>query len=181
MGRPGVSVVELAESLEVTHQTISYHLGYLKRAGLLLDFEQGNRRLAFANGTGFKKCDRGAVAALRHPRAMEIVRFVAEKPGVRRSELASRLRLNRSVAAWHVGNLVAAGLILETGCEKTRQLVLNHGLLHRARKGVRSEPTIGSFALSHVSDGTTVAESEASRGLVEAQTAGADNDAPGGS
>lgn len=111
---PGITVARLAETAGVKHQTVSYHLKFLRKAGYIRDMECGNRRLHFIAGAGLSDADRTLLTISNDVTTMKILQLIEENPGIIKRDLAPRIGLTRTAGTWHVNKLVHLGLVTET-------------------------------------------------------------------
>lgn len=98
---------ELGAALGVDRKTAEYHLVSLRRRGLVAEREvRGERRYALALGAP------RAFAEARPSRTRGRVAQVVEDHGlVALDELAARAGVSRNLAAYHVRNLAARGIV----------------------------------------------------------------------
>lgn len=109
--KPGASVLEVAEDLDVAWSTAAYHLAVLEREGFIAGERRGRHRRFFAVGSG---ASREEVFATEHPTARRILETVRGAPGVTQKEIAAAAGVSASTASWHLERLAQAGLVVAT-------------------------------------------------------------------
>lgn len=107
---PGRNMSELAAAAEVGWGTAVHHLGVLENHKLVTSLVDGRHRRYFPAGT-INWSDRGRIAALRYPKAQEIVAVVTARPGITQGELLEAAGLTRGGGAWHLKRLQEANVI----------------------------------------------------------------------
>lgn len=110
---PGITIIAIARSVGVRHQTVCYHLKKLRRRGHVVSHAKGNRLLHFVNGAVASEGERDLILVAHDPVTMSILARITEQPGLLRKEVAGTSGLTRTGAAWHVNKLVKHGIVRE--------------------------------------------------------------------
>lgn len=109
--RPGQSLSELRRLLGVSWGRIQYHLGLMRRAGLIREVAHGRERRVFPAATN--ESSASTLYLLRRGRVLDMVLLVSSRPGVRQWELTERLGIPRKTLRRYVELLTAQGLLVE--------------------------------------------------------------------
>lgn len=107
---PGRSPSELAAQMPCSWNTLVYHLSVLEREGYVSKARDGRRWRFFPTGAQDHRA-LPALAALRNPRAAQLVEAVRAQPGIAQHELSARVALHASTVHWHMARLAEAGLV----------------------------------------------------------------------
>lgn len=112
-GRPGQTVGELLETLDVGWGTLHHHLKRLEHAGLLHTVSAGRRRLVYPGPSAAEPPGSGrARAILRGRTARRVAEAIADHPGVGIDRLVPLVGESPRTVYYHVKRLVDAGLVL---------------------------------------------------------------------
>lgn len=111
---PGVTPTELADALDVTRQTVTYHVHVLEDLKFIVTERDGGSLRLYDSRNGDDQV-RDLVAALRRDGRGTILRLLRDEPGLRLSEIARRLDWHRSTAKYHADRLAEAGLVERNG------------------------------------------------------------------
>ncbi|HEV8360400.1 MAG TPA: helix-turn-helix domain-containing protein [Candidatus Thermoplasmatota archaeon] len=110
---PGLHLREIARRLDTTTSNAAYHLRVLQKHGLVRG-EHVNGKLVFVPAAGREEQRRHVAGALLHARTRaSIVAELSARPGASQSALATLTHQRQSAVAWHLRQLVAAGLVEE--------------------------------------------------------------------
>lgn len=111
---PGITPAELAEDLDVAHETILHHVRILEDLDLVAAHRDGKYIRLFQDGTPDRR-DHPLVAALRRDGRAEVLRVLRREPGLTISEIARRLDRHRTTVQHHADALEEANLVRENG------------------------------------------------------------------
>ncbi len=111
---PGKYLRELQRDVGMPMGALEYHLGELARAGLVTVLQEGHKRF-FPRPMASE--DRRILVFLRQDLPRRILLAVLERggEGCPRSHLLARLEVAPSTLAYHLGHLVAVGLLVDRG------------------------------------------------------------------
>ncbi|HEV8360731.1 MAG TPA: helix-turn-helix domain-containing protein [Candidatus Thermoplasmatota archaeon] len=109
--RPGIHIEELARLTGMSRSTAVYHLRLLERHAHVLAMGARKSVHYYPNNGGQEPRRREQLALLASPRVRSVAHVIAERPGVARNELAPAAGITLSTLSWHLGRLVAAGLV----------------------------------------------------------------------
>jgi predicted transcriptional regulator len=110
---PGVHVSELVARTGLSWHTVAYHLRILVRQHAVAVEKENRERRVFP--AGIPALQRAWLAALRGPRAAEVLRMVAGQPGLGISALSRRIGFSEKIVRRQVANLARAGLLERRG------------------------------------------------------------------
>lgn len=109
---PGCQVKQVAEALDISWTTASYHLRVLTKMGLVVAKRQGRHEHFFAAGSPVTQ-SHALVAALQNKTAKQIVETVLLQPGIIQKDLCERLGIAASTASGHLTKLRDIGALSE--------------------------------------------------------------------
>lgn len=135
---PGVTIVQIAETVGLKHQSVAYHLQFLTRTGYVITVKRGNRRAHFAAGAGYDDEFRELTAVTNDPVSMQILSIVTEYPGIIKKDVAATLGLTRTGGVWHVNKLIRLGVLREKKGHGRCELFVVHEKLQRIGEIQRS-------------------------------------------
>jgi DNA-binding transcriptional ArsR family regulator len=126
--RPGVSVTELANSVEMSWGQLSYHLGRLADAGLLHTVKAGRHRLVFPDKEPGETPEDRAMILERTARALALL--IVDNPHVRATDLVRLSGESPRVVYYHVKRLLDSGLVSSSSGIHHRGLTASSRLVH---------------------------------------------------
>lgn len=112
IANPGIHFREICASLGLSIGLAEYHLGVLKRAGLVSFFRDGRYKRYFASRK-FSSEEMATISLLKHKTAAKIFKILLEKPTVSHGEMASQLGVTSQALTWQIQHLRKANLILQ--------------------------------------------------------------------
>lgn len=104
---PGLSLEEIAASLELSRSTARHHLRVLEDAGLVRHAVEGRCRIHYPSGAGDEALTRHL---LENPRRRSIVELLSDEPASL-GELCQALDANAGSVHFHLRKLSEAGLV----------------------------------------------------------------------
>lgn len=126
--RPGVSVTELAGSVEMTWGQLNYHLTRLADAGLLHTVKAGRHRLVFPDKDPGETPEDRAIVLEKTARALALL--IVDNPHVRATDLVRLSGESPRVVYYHVKRLLESGLVSSSSGIHHRGLVASPRLVH---------------------------------------------------
>ena len=126
--RPGVSVTELAQRLEMTWGQLNYHLTRLASAGLLHTVKAGRHRLVFPEKEPAETPEDRALLLERTARALALL--IVDNPQVTVTDLVRLSGETPRVVYYHVKRLLDAGLVTSSSGIHHRGLAASARLVH---------------------------------------------------
>lgn len=123
--RPGITLSEAREILNMSWGSLYRHLVRLEQAGLVRLQTAGRRRLLFPTGeveTVVQPSVMEAAASLRQPTSRMIATAIILRPGRSVPEIAHSLQLTPRVVYHHVQRLLQMGLIASSSQTRHRDL-----------------------------------------------------------
>ena len=120
---PGVTARDVAARLDLSWATVTYHRKRLERDGLLHTTQEGKRRLLHATVAAPEPPLAALRAMLEGGTMRRVAQAVQADPGMGEAELAGRLGLPPRALSYHLGRLVAAGLVEGSGPQRRDVLV----------------------------------------------------------
>ena len=126
--RPGVSVTEVAQRLEMTWGQLNYHLSRLSSAGLLHTVKAGRHRLVFPEKEPAEAPEDRALVLERTARALALL--IVDNPQVTVTDLVRLSGASPRVVYYHVKKLLEAGLVTSASGIHHRGLTASARLVH---------------------------------------------------
>lgn len=124
---PGCQVKEIADALDVSWTTASYHLRVLRKMDLVIAKRTGRHEHFFATGSR-AAASHAVVSALHNPTARQIVQVVLLHPGIIQKDLCAELGIAASTASGHLAKLRDIGALSEEREWKKRRYYAGHAL-----------------------------------------------------
>ena len=109
---PGIQFRGICTGLSIAIGTAEFHLGILKKAGLISFIRDGKYKRFFASKK-FSVTEMKLISLLRHKRIREIVKIINSEKTVTHKKLASTLNITSQGLTWQVNNLRKEGIIKE--------------------------------------------------------------------
>ena len=106
-GQPGLCIQEIARALGLDWSTVEYHLRILSRAGEVLEWRVGHRRVFFPPGSAPAE-----PSGLLSGAARRVLEALSLGPPASATDLARQLALARSGVVRHLGVLEEGGLVM---------------------------------------------------------------------
>lgn len=110
---PGVQFRGICAGLSIAIGTAEFHLGVLKKAGLISFVRDGKYKRFFASKK-FSVKEMKLISLLRHETAQEIIKKIVLEKVVARGKLASHLCITSQGLTWQINRLREEGIIKET-------------------------------------------------------------------
>lgn len=110
---PGVQFRGICAGLSIAIGTAEFHLGVLKRAGLISFVRDGKYKRFFVSKK-FSVQQMKLISLLRHETIKEIVKKIMTEKTVPHSKLASHLCITSQGLTWQINRLRDEGIIKET-------------------------------------------------------------------
>lgn len=125
---PGQPLLDAARALDRHVSTVSYHARRLEEEGKLQLLDEGRCVRMFPAGDGLSDKEIAVIAALRSPRARDVLEFLAEEPGASKTEAAEDLDLSVKGLDWHVERLEGLGVVRVEGDRRGYSIQLEDGV-----------------------------------------------------
>lgn len=125
---PGQSLLDAARTLDLHVSTVSYHARRLEEEGRIQLVRDGRCVRMFPKGNGLSSKERALITALQSPRARDVLDFLADSPGVTKTEAAQDLGLSVKGLGWHVDRLEDLGVVRVDGDRRGYSLKLEDGV-----------------------------------------------------
>ena len=109
---PGVQFRGICNQLGLSIGLAQFHLGVLKKAGLISFIRDGKYK-RFFESRRFSKKQMKIISILRHVTAGTILRTILERKQVSHGELAHELSITSQGLTWHINRLQKEGFIQE--------------------------------------------------------------------
>ncbi|MGD0451740.1 MAG: hypothetical protein ABSA79_11890 [Candidatus Bathyarchaeia archaeon] len=110
---PGVQFRGICAGLNIAIGTAEFHLGVLKKAGLISFFRDGKYKRFFTSKK-FSVKEMKLISLLRHETIKEIMKKIIAEKTVHHSKLASHLCITSQGLTWQINRLREEGIIKET-------------------------------------------------------------------
>jgi predicted transcriptional regulator len=110
---PGVQFRGVCSQLGLSIGLAEFHLGVLKKAGLI-SFIRDGRYKRFFESKKFSKKEMEIISLLRHDTARSILKTMLEGKKMSHSELASRLSITSQGLTWQMNRLKKDGVVQES-------------------------------------------------------------------
>jgi len=112
VANPGIQFRGICTGLDIAIGTAEFHLGVLKKAGLISFFRDGKYKRFFASKK-FSQKEMRLIALLRHETIREIVKTISSEKTVSHCKLASDLAITSQGLTWQMNRLREEGIIQE--------------------------------------------------------------------
>jgi len=109
---PGVSFRGICSSLGIAVGSAQFHLGVLKKAGLVSFFRDGKYK-RFFEANKFSWEEKELISLFKHESFRKIVEILLVEKKVQHSNLASKLNISSQGLTWNIDKLRGAGIIQE--------------------------------------------------------------------
>jgi len=113
VANPGIQFRGICTGLSITIGTAEFHLGILKKAGLISFVRDGKYKRFFATKR-FSAREIKLISLLRHKTTREILEIIATEKTVSHCKLASNLSISSQGLTWQMNRLRKEGVIQET-------------------------------------------------------------------
>jgi predicted transcriptional regulator len=115
---PGIQFRGICTGLCIAIGTAEFHLGVLKKAGLISFVRDGKYKRFFANKK-FSAKEMKLISLLRHETIKEILKTITNEKTISHSKLASHLAITSQGLTWQMNRLKEEGVVQEN-CAGTR-------------------------------------------------------------
>lgn len=112
VANPGIQFRGICTGLGIAIGTAEFHLGILKKAGLISFVRDGKYKRFFANKK-FSVKEMKLISLLRHETIREILKTIVSEKTVSHGKLASNLRITSQGLTWQMNRLKEEGIIEE--------------------------------------------------------------------
>lgn len=112
VANPGIQFRGICTGLGIAIGTAEFHLGVLKKAGLISFVRDGKFKRFFATKK-FSSFERKIISLLRHKTTREILKRIITEKTVSHSNLASSLSISSQGLTWQMNRLREQGIIQE--------------------------------------------------------------------
>jgi DNA-binding transcriptional ArsR family regulator len=109
---PGIQFRGICAGLDIAIGTAEFHLGVLKKAGLISFFRDGKYKRFFVTKK-FSLSEMKLISLLRHETLRKILERITDKTTVSHHELASQLSITSQGLTWQMNRLRAEGIVQE--------------------------------------------------------------------
>jgi len=113
VANPGIQFRGICAGLDIAIGTAEFHLGVLKKAGLISFIRDGKYKRFFASRK-FSLREMKLIAILRHETVRDIVRKISAEKTVGHAELARFLRITSQGLTWQMSRLKQEGIVQES-------------------------------------------------------------------
>jgi DNA-binding transcriptional ArsR family regulator len=113
VANPGIQFRGICTGLGIAIGTAEFHLGVLKKAGLICFVRDGKYKRFFASKK-FSAREIKLISLLRHKTTREILEIIATEKTVSHCKLASNLSISSQGLTWQMNRLREEGVIQET-------------------------------------------------------------------
>jgi len=110
---PGVQFRGICNQLGLSIGLAEFHLGVLKKAGLI-SFIRDGRYKRFFESKRFSRKEMEIISLLRHDTTRSILKTMLEGKNLSHGELASQLSITSQGLTWQINRLKKAGLVQES-------------------------------------------------------------------
>ena len=136
LANPGITFRELQRALSIGNGSATYHLAILSRAGMIAEYQDGNRRRLYENHGRYSSSWR-VVALLREENTRRLVEWLSGNPGAsQRSilEWGQQHGWKRTAIQERLQRLEEAGVlnVQKVGQSKSYQAKVPAGIVHAA-------------------------------------------------
>ncbi len=115
---PGIQFRGICTGLGIAIGTAEFHLGVLKKAGLILFFRDGKYKRFFA-AKKFSVKEMKLISLLRHDTSRIILKTIAAEKTVSHGKLASNLSITSQGLTWQMNRLREQGIV-QGNCSATK-------------------------------------------------------------
>jgi predicted transcriptional regulator len=112
VSNPGIQFRGICAGLGIAVGTAEFHLGVLKKAGLISFVRDGKYKRFFANKK-FSVKEMKLISLLRHETTRAILKTIISKKTISHSKLASNLNITSQGLTWQMNRLKEEGIIEE--------------------------------------------------------------------
>lgn len=113
VANPGIQFRGICTGLGIAIGTAEFHLGILKKAGLISFVRDGKYKRFFA-GKKFSLKEMRLISLLRHGTVNDILRKITNEQTVSHNQLASHLSITSQGLSWQMNRLIEEGIVQET-------------------------------------------------------------------
>lgn len=125
---PGQSLLDVARSMDLHVSTVSYHARRLEDRGRVRRMRDGRCVRLFPYSEGLSAREMALITALKSPKARDVLEYLADHPGVTKTEAAEALGMSVKGLGWHVDRLEKLGLVRVDGDQRAYSLKLEDGI-----------------------------------------------------
>ena len=107
---PGIQFRGISTGLSIAIGTAEFHLGVLKKAGLISFFIDGKYKRYFASKK-FSMKEMKLISLLRHDTTRELIKKITSEKTIPHSKLASHLSITSQGLTWQINQLTKRGIV----------------------------------------------------------------------
>jgi predicted transcriptional regulator len=112
VSNPGIQFRGICSGLEIAIGTAEFHLGILKKAGLISFVRDGKYKRFFASNK-FSSTETKLISLLRHETMRGILNIISAAKTISHSKLASNLSITSQGLTWQMNRLREEGIVQE--------------------------------------------------------------------
>lgn len=112
VANPGIQFRGICSGLSIAIGTAEFHLGILKKAGLISFVRDGKYKRFFANKK-FSAKEMKLISLLRHETIKQILKMITNEKTISHSKLASKLSITSQGLTWQMNRLREEGIVQE--------------------------------------------------------------------
>lgn len=127
--RPGITINEVVEDLDIKRGTARYHIKRLKEAGKIMLLKNGNYVSIFKQESSLQN-DLLCINVdpyLHNLTCKQICRLIYENPGITNKEISSILNLSKPTVSVHIQKIQSQGYIFFEPSGKTKNYFMTEG------------------------------------------------------
>ncbi|KAF1073210.1 hypothetical protein MKMG_02239 [Methanogenium sp. MK-MG] len=113
---PGTPFSVIEKKMEINRGTLHYHLYILLREGRISEWREGGHTTYFENNGKYSMDEKRILSRLHSGTAGEICRFLAQRHGATRTEIARWIGIAPSSVSWHLSRLNSGGIVVSEKC-----------------------------------------------------------------
>jgi predicted transcriptional regulator len=110
VANPGIQFRGISAGLSIAIGTAEFHLGVLKKAGLISFFIDGKYKRYFASKR-FSVREMKLISLLRHDTTRELIKKITSEKTIPHSRLASHLSITSQGLTWQINQLTKVGIV----------------------------------------------------------------------
>lgn len=108
---PGMSLQSLCNATTLSRTAVAHHLRLLEQNHVIVSKRVGRSRHYYENGGRYGRDQKEAYAVLQNDRSKDVARYIQGHPGSMQRSMCEALKIQPSIAHWHVRRLTEAGLV----------------------------------------------------------------------
>lgn len=136
---PGMSIKELADVINISRETLRYHLVCLEQSNKITVKMTDHSGRLFPNHNQFSDIERSIINICHNPTQVQIISLIIKYPGIRNSDLKDELNISKSAVTWQMNKLKKAGLLSVRISGRNRHNYIKSGIEQIAIKYLPEE------------------------------------------